>query len=93
MPVNDYTKRNMVSSTDILTGSDSRFLLTSSYEDYDFCHCRDGVYAASDGSLVEFYGRETCFGCAEYVRGLVYDADNVLKTGFGKDAVIIYDEK
>ena len=89
MPVNEYVKKNRVSYTELF-GKNDRLLYTVSYNDYDFCHCRDGVYAAENGRLVEFYGRETCFGNRDYVRTLVYGADNVLRAGFGSDAGIIY---
>ena len=89
MMVNEYTKENMVSYTELFVKGDNRLLYTTGYSDYECCHCRDGVYAASDGSLVEFYGRETMPGNFGYARGLVYGADNVLRTGFGKDAEVV----
>ena len=91
MAVNDYTRENRVSYTTLFEqGHGSEGLLyTVGYEDFEFCHCRDGVYAASNGSLVEFYGRETLPVRCGYARGLVYGADNVLRTGFGEDAEVV----
>ena len=89
MPVNDYVKANMVSFTDIFDRSDDRFLFTTCYRDFDICRCRDGVYAAKNGKLVEFYGRETAYGYPGYIRGFMYGPDNVLRTGFGENAEIV----
>ena len=90
MAVNEYAKKQSVSYTEVFPKNNDRILYTASLCDYDFCHCRDGAYAATKGKLVEFYGRETCYGTKEYVRGLVYGADNVLRTGFGVDAEKIH---
>ena len=90
MQINDYTKNNAVSYTTLFDRDNERFLYTMDFRDFDFCHCQDGVYVTETGRLVEFYGRETCFGNRGYVRTLVYGADNVLCAGYGNDAQIIY---
>ncbi|MCR5324920.1 MAG: radical SAM protein [Lachnospiraceae bacterium] len=89
MPVNDYVKNNKVSYTDIFDRSDDRFLFTTCYKDYEYCHCCDGVYATKTGKLVEFYGRETIRDAKDYSRGLVYGPDNILRTGFSEDAGVV----
>ena len=90
MPVNAYVKERLVSYDALSTKGDPRFLHTTGYHDYEYCHCQDGVYVTSTGKLVEWYGRETRYGCAEYARGLVYGADNVLRDGFGAEAKVLY---
>ena len=89
MPVNDYVKNNKVSYTDIFDRSDDRFLFTTCYKDYEFCHCCDGVYVTKNGKLVEFYGRETIRDAKDYSRGLVYGPDNILRMGFSEDAGVV----
>ena len=86
MPVNEYVRKNMVSYAALNTREDERFFHTTGYRDFEYCHCQDGVYCTQEGGLVEWYGRETVYGCAEYARGLVYGADNVLRDGFGAEA-------
>ena len=89
MAVNDYTEINKVSYTELFDRSDDRLLFTSKYQDFDYCRCGDGVFVTGDGKLVEFYGRETTYGTPEHIRGFVYGPDNVLRTGFGKEAEIV----
>ena len=56
--------------------------------DFEYCHCRDGVYVSPDGRLIELSGRDTA-GCGvPYSRGLVYDYDGHLKDGFGGNIII-----
>ena len=86
MPVNDYVVKNRVAYTDLFDTEDDRFLFTTSYQDFGYCNCRDGVDATSTGKLVEFYGKETQNGTPGYARGFVYGPDNVLRTGFGEGA-------
>ena len=90
MPVNDYARENRVFYRELFDKKDDSMLYTVAYSDFDYCHCMDGVYVSKNGTLVEFYGRETVYGTRDYVRGLVYGADNVLRTGFGKDAEVIF---
>lgn len=89
MPINEYAKKNVVSYAGLFDRKDPRLLFTNAYCDYEFCHCQDAVYAAKNGRLVELYGRETAYGCGRYVRGLVYGADNVLRTGFSEEAEVV----
>ena len=91
MTINDYTRNNKVSYTEIFDRNDPRMLLTTAFRDYDQCRCQDGVFVTEKGRLVEFYGRETLYGSPEYARGLVYGADNVLRTGFSQDASIVWE--
>ncbi|MBR6897829.1 MAG: radical SAM protein [Lachnospiraceae bacterium] len=91
MVVNEYTKKNRVSYRELFDRGDDRFLFTKEFADFDNCRCTDGVYVSPEGKLVEFYGRETVYGCCDYVRGLVLGADGVLRTGFSEDAQVIAD--
>ncbi len=90
MPVNEYAKARQVFYTDIFPKDDPRFLYTAGYEDYEYCRCQDAVYVTLEGKLVELYGRQTEYGCAEYVRGLVFGPDHILRDGFGANARTIF---
>lgn len=88
MEINDFTKDQRVSFSDVISRDDSKFLFTQCFRDYDCCCCQDGVYHRNDGRLCEFYGRETAPGGPGYVRGFVYGADNHLRTGYYGDVII-----
>ena len=92
MVVNGYTEKNRISYTKVFDRNEPRTLFTTGYRDFESCRCQDGVYLTDSGKLVEFYGRETEYGCTGYVRGLVYGADNVLRTGFSPDAEVIFEQ-
>lgn len=91
MAVNEYTRAQQVRYADILNNDDGRMLVTRGFKDLDRCMCTDGVYVCDDGGLIEFYGRETRPWTGTYVRGLVYGADNVLRTGYGGSAIVLWD--
>lgn len=87
-PINDYARTHWVAYEDVMRGDDPSLLFTRGYHDYEFCHCTDGVYASPTGELIEFYGRSTNPDGCSYCRGLVYDADNHLRDGFGGQVII-----
>lgn len=91
MAINEYTRAQQVSYTEILDNNDGRMLVTCGFKDFDRCMCTDGVYACDDGRLIQFYGRETHPWTGSYVRGLVYGSDNVLRTGYGDSASVLWD--
>ena len=91
MAVNEYTREQQVRYTDVIGNPDGRMLVTRGFADHDRCRCTDGVYACDDGGIIQFYGRETSPGTGSYVRGLVYGTDNVLRTGYGESAVVLWD--
>ncbi len=87
-PVNDFAKQQMIPYETVINDSDPSLLFTRRFYDYEFCHCRDGVYASPDGKIVEFYARSTNTDGCEYSRGLVYDADDHLRDGFGGKIIV-----
>ena len=87
-PINGFAKRHTLPYESVLDGSDPSLLFTRGFFDYEFCHCRDGVYASPYGEIVEFYGRSTNTDGCKYCRGLVYDADGHLRDGFCGDIII-----
>lgn len=87
MPVNPWAREQQVCYNDILSEQDKCLLFTRKFYDYEYCRCQDGVYASENGDIIEFYGRETKAGCGDYVRGLVYDAGNNLRKGFGGEII------
>lgn len=87
MPINEYSNKEYININDVLNTGD-KFLDSGHYYDYDICECRNGVYIASNGNLVEYYLRMTKNLSCEYSRQLVYTSDNKLKVGFGNDSLI-----
>lgn len=82
-PVNDFTRIQRVDFHQILRRDDPDLMFTKGYYEMDTCHCQDGVAVTYAGHVVEFYGRTSYTGSPDYVRGLVYGADNVLRAGYG----------
>ena len=87
-PINAYAQRHRVRYEDVLREEDESLFFTRGFHDDVFCHCRDGVYVSPNGELIEFYGRSTNAGGCKYCRGLVYDADNHLRDGFGGEIIL-----
>ena len=87
-PINDFAKRHIIPYESVINDKDPSLLFTRGFYDYEFCHCRDGVYVSPSGDVVEFYGRSTNTEGCIYSRGLVYDADDHLRDGFGGKVII-----
>ncbi len=87
-PINDFAKQQFIPYESVITDDDPSLLFTRGFYDYEFCHCRDGVYVSESGDLVEFYGRSTNPDGCKYSRGLVYDADDHLRDGFGGEIIL-----
>ncbi len=87
-PINDYARRQTIPYESVIKDNDPSLLFTRGFYDYEFCHCRDGVYASPNGEVVEFYGRSTNTDGCKYSRGLVYDADNHLRDGFCGNVIV-----
>ena len=87
-PVNGYAKEQSIPYEAVIKEDDPVLLFTRGFFDYDYCHCSDGVYSSEDGRIVEFYGKSTKMEDYAYCRGLVYDADDHLKDGFGGNIIM-----
>lgn len=87
-PVNGYAKEQTCSYEAVIKEDDPALLFTRGFFDYDYCHCSDGVYSSEDSRIVEFYGKSTKMEDYAYCRGLVYDADDHLKDGFGGEIIV-----
>ena len=87
-PVNEYARQQALPYESVIKEDDSALLFTRGFYDYGYCHCSDGVYSSEDGRIVEFYGKSTSMEKYAYCRGLVYDADDHLKDGFGGDIIV-----
>lgn len=87
-PINEFAKAQTIPYDTVLRDDDPALLFTRGFYDYEYCSCRDGVYASDDGSIIEFYGRSTNTNTYAYSRGLVYDADDHLRDGFGGNIII-----
>ena len=86
-PVNAFAREQAIRFESVLCSGDPSLLFTQGFFDYEYCHCRDGVYVSDDGRLIEFYGRDTSDSQPGYCRGLVYDSDNYLKDGFNGNII------
>ena len=87
-PINEYARQQTVAYEAVIKEDDPSLLFTRGFFDYEYCHCSDGVYSSEDGRIVEFYGKSTKMEKYRYCRGIVYDADNHLKDGFGGEIII-----
>lgn len=87
-PVNDYAAEQTIPYESVIREKDPDFLFTRGYYDYEFCHCSDGVYVSENGGIIQFYGRSTKMCDYGYSRGLVYDAENHLRDGFGGEIIV-----
>jgi organic radical activating enzyme len=86
--VNGYAKEQSIPYEAVIKEDDPALLFTRGFFDYDYCHCSDGVYSSEDGRIVEFYGKSTKMEDYAYCRGLVYDADDHMKDGFGGNIIM-----
>ncbi|MBR7000454.1 MAG: radical SAM protein [Lachnospiraceae bacterium] len=86
-PVNAYAAAQSIPYEAVIREDDPDLLFTRGYYDYEFCHCSDGVYVSQKGKIIQFYGRSTKMVDYGYSRGLVYDADNRLRDGFGGEII------
>ena len=86
--VNDYAAAQTVPYETVIREDDPALVFTRGYYDYEFCHCSDGVYSSENGGIIQFYGRSTKMCDYGYSRGLVYDADNHLRDGFGGEIIV-----
>ena len=87
-PVTAFAKAQTIPYETVLREDDPSLLFTRRFFDYSFCNCRDGVYVSPDGNIIEFYGRSTCPAACGYSRGLVYDADDHLRDGYGGTVIL-----
>ena len=86
-PVNAYAAAQSIPYESVIREDDPDLLFTRGYYDYEFCHCSDGIYVSQEGKIIQFYGRSTKMVDYGYSRGLVYDADNRLRDGFGGEII------
>ena len=87
-PVNGYARTQSIPFESVIREDDPSLLFTRGFFDYEFCHCRDGVYVSPAGELVEFYGRSTNNDGCDYSRGLLYDSDDHLWDAFGGNVIL-----
>ena len=85
---NEWCREQYISPEALKVQGDKRYFVWNHFTDHEYCHCLSGDYQARH-RYVRFYYR--CPGTVEppYCRQLVYGADNVLMTGFGKSSTII----
>lgn len=81
--INRFAEEQAIRFEDVIRDGDPSLLFTRGFYDFGVCHCRDGIYASEKGGMIEFYGRDTRNNETGYCRGLVYDADNTLRDGYG----------
>jgi len=86
-PINDYTKKQFIHFSKIFKQNDSRILYTNGFQDYSFCRCISGIYLSPDAKSEAFYARYTNTKGCDYLRGFVYESDNVLRSDFSGDII------
>ena len=87
-PVNGFAAEQTIPYEEVIREDDPELLFTRGFYDYEFCHCSDGVYVTKTGEIIQFYGRSTRMCDYGYSRGLVYDADDHLRDGFGGEIIV-----
>ena len=87
-PINEFAKQQTIPYESVIKDNDASLLFTRGFYDYEFCHCRDGVYVSPSGEIVEFYGRSTNTDGCQYSRGLVYDADDHVRDDFCGNVIL-----
>lgn len=92
-PVNEFARAQAVDYREVLRRDDPDLLFTRGFFELDCCRCQDGVALTSDCRPVEFYGRLT-FSKQDvnYVRGLVYGADDALRAGYSGEILPLPEE-
>ena len=87
--INAYAQKELMDYEEVLRPEDEHLLFTRGYRDYEICRCQDGVYVSPEGRILSFYGRCTkTSDRVPYARGLVYDAENCLRAGFGGEVIV-----
>jgi len=86
-PVNEYAKQQFIHFSEIFKDDDSDILYTNKFCDYDFCSCISGVYLSPGAICEPFYARYTNTEGCDYLRGFVFETDNVLRTDFSGDII------
>ena len=82
VPVNAYSKKQQVDPEQFNIDKDWRFKTWNHFCDHEYCSCSSGDYQSKHGR-VRFYYRVPGKKAPDYVRQLVYTADNKLLDGFG----------
>ena len=88
MPANAWVQEQTMDYREVLRRDDPSLLFTRGFRDHTWCRCQDGIFVTEDNRLVEFYGRSTDTSGCPYVRGLVYTADDHLRSGFGGKVIV-----
>lgn len=89
---NDYCKENYISPASIDLANDSSFNIWNRFKDYNFCSCSSGNYTNEKGS-VRYYYRCPGQDKADYMRQLVYTANDKLLLGFGGQVLLDYNDE
>lgn len=88
-PINDYTKKQFIHFSKIFKQNDSQILYTNGFQDYSFCRCISGIYLSPDAKSEAFYARYTNTKGCDYLRGFVYESDNVLRSDFSGEIICL----
>lgn len=84
---NLYCREAYISPGSLELEHDLRFRIWSRFHDHGYCQCCNGDYLSPNGPT-RFYYRWPGAACNNYVRQLVYTADNHLLAGFGGNTIL-----
>lgn len=86
MKMNDYCREKFIDYSEIDFGSIANLILTRERHHETHCKCRNYIYRAENGSMMEVYMRENL--APEYcASSLLFDGEN-LRQGFTNDNII-----
>ena len=89
MPSNQYCLDHFVNFNEVFKNVDLHFFLSGRLYDQKICECLNGMYHSDLGKLIEFYARMTKELKCDYVRQLVYTANNELYLGFNNQKLAL----
>lgn len=90
MPINSYCKEHEIDTQAIFTSTHKNMIRMRSFSRINCC-CLDGYYLTKENRMMGYYTRtrDINIPCND-VKGLIYTADNHLKTGYGADATLFF---
>lgn len=83
---NNYCREQYVNPREIDFAKDPRFRIWNKFHDHDYCSCSSGDFLAKD-RWIRFYYRSPGMKKPQYVRQLVYTANNKLLDGFAGQVI------
>ena len=86
-PINEYAKKQFIHFSEVFKKDDDNILFTNGFCDYSYCRCISGIYLSKNAQSEAFYARYTNTDGCDYLRGFVYETDNVLRSDFSGESI------